>query len=52
MKAIIKDTRTGKTLMEIADNLETELTDKEVQEILEDFELTEEELENIFVDYE
>lgn len=52
MKAIIRDTRTNEVLIEIADNLEKELTDNEVQEFLNGYELSEDELENIYIDYE
>ena len=42
MKAVLKDARTEEVLYEIYANLEEELTDKEIQEIIADLDLTEE----------
>lgn len=52
MRAILKDTRTNEILVELLDNLEEELTDNEIQEFINDLELDEETLENVYVDYE
>lgn len=52
MKALLKDTRTDEIIVELADNLDEELTDDEVQNILEGCNYDEEDLEYAYVCYE
>ena len=51
MKAILRDTRTDELIVEIMDNLEIKLTDDEVQGLIEGYEFSPEELENMYIDY-
>ena len=51
MKAILRDIRTNEIIVELADNLEEELTDEQIQEIIEGCIYEPEEIENVYVDY-
>lgn len=51
MVAVLKNTITDEIIVELIDNLDVELTDDEVQDIINDFEFEPEELEHLCVDY-
>lgn len=51
MIAVLKNTITDEIIVELMDNLDVELTDDEVQDIINDFEFEPEELEHLYVDY-
>lgn len=52
MKAILRDTRTEEELLELYDNLESELTDEEIQDFINGTDIDEETLEYVYVSYE
>ena len=51
MIAVLKNIITDEIIVELMDNLDVELTDDEVQDIINGFEFEPEELEHIYVDY-
>lgn len=51
MKLVLKDTRTDKIIVELLDNLEEELSDKEVQELITGLDFDIELMDYIYADY-
>lgn len=51
MKAVLRDTKTDKIIVELLDNINYELSEEEIENFIEELELTPKDIDNMYIDY-